>query len=328
MSFIPICPKPYDDELLYSWLMRLPEINGLSLPFFANAYMKAKYRIHRVRVPYDIKKEFLPLFQHQLLFHGQKEMIMQTTTFPFESMFLTEGEQAKYINYLTRPADKLNAMGRSLFLKIRICPACYQEDVNRYGEGYFHREHQLSGLCMCPQHHVRLLEYNGKFGDACNFNMADYAPHQIGAETSGESLIAYADYVHALNAAELNTHVDIIKQLIFHHLREKGHSSRNNYAELKAEFEAWEHKSLLSTEFVLFMQKRLPSIIGVSPSDLITLLMFLYPDVQKLIAHVEERSEGYSLLEEHVCDACGKTYCASPKAYRDGWGCPECASAI
>lgn len=244
MSYIACVPTLYPDELLYSWLMRTIDMNALPFHRFANAYMGMTYRKYQQFYSFDIKKEFNALFQHQTLFTSEKDLIMQATTFPFEAMFFTEGEQTKYINYLTRPTDKLNATGRSLFLKIHLCPECMKEDRERYGEAYFHRVHQFSGLCVCPRHHVRLLEHRGK-SRASDFLMLDYAPTQPSEGVDEDSLIAYADYVHALSVASVETNVEIIRQVIFQHLRENGHFPKDDYQALHKEFDAWEHKGLL-----------------------------------------------------------------------------------
>ena len=45
---------------------------------------------------------------------------------------------------------------------LRFCPLCAQEDRERYGEAYWHTEHQIHLLPLCPKHHCRLREADQK----------------------------------------------------------------------------------------------------------------------------------------------------------------------
>ncbi|AUO07087.1 hypothetical protein NS115_01145 [Paenibacillus jamilae] len=41
--------------------------------------------------------------------------------------------------------------------KLRLCPICVDEEVNKYGEPYWHRSHQLPGSIVCHIHNVLLV---------------------------------------------------------------------------------------------------------------------------------------------------------------------------
>lgn len=41
---------------------------------------------------------------------------------------------------------------------LRCCPVCVHEDTNTYGEAYWHREHQIGLMPLCPHHRCRLLD--------------------------------------------------------------------------------------------------------------------------------------------------------------------------
>lgn len=45
----------------------------------------------------------------------------------------------------------------------KYCPVCYQEDKERYGEPYWHREHQIPLMPLCPTHGYRLVQYEISF---------------------------------------------------------------------------------------------------------------------------------------------------------------------
>ena len=41
---------------------------------------------------------------------------------------------------------------------LRYCPDCVREDVDAYGETYWHRIHQLPAMVFCTKHQVRLCD--------------------------------------------------------------------------------------------------------------------------------------------------------------------------
>lgn len=43
-------------------------------------------------------------------------------------------------------------------LNLRYCPACAREDIQKYGEPYWHILPQLEGIVVCPKHECRILE--------------------------------------------------------------------------------------------------------------------------------------------------------------------------
>lgn len=46
---------------------------------------------------------------------------------------------------------------------LKYCPVCYHSDTTRYGEPYWHREHQIPLLPLCPTHKVPLVTVPVKF---------------------------------------------------------------------------------------------------------------------------------------------------------------------
>lgn len=87
-------------------------------------------------------------------------MFLSLSTFSFESLFMTEGQQTKYINYVCRRVDELNPPANCLFDKVRLCPECMKEDMNKYGEAYLHRSHHLYGVCPDVNEVIKILSKN------------------------------------------------------------------------------------------------------------------------------------------------------------------------
>ena len=46
---------------------------------------------------------------------------------------------------------------------LKYCPVCYHSDTTRYGEPYWHREHQIPLLPLCPTHKIPLVTVPVKF---------------------------------------------------------------------------------------------------------------------------------------------------------------------
>ena len=49
--------------------------------------------------------------------------------------------------------------------RLCYCPVCAFEEKNRYGEMYWHREHQIGGIVYCKDHAVKLKESLVRLGD-------------------------------------------------------------------------------------------------------------------------------------------------------------------
>ena len=56
-----------------------------------------------------------------------------------------------YNNLLAIPKQK-NGENRYL----RYCPLCVEKDRQLYGESYWHRSHQLTGVSVCSKHGIKL----------------------------------------------------------------------------------------------------------------------------------------------------------------------------
>lgn len=88
------------------------------------------------------------------------------TTFPFYRPFMPMERQQKALDKMTKSGGSVYshlglAGGADICRKegIYYCSECIKEDRERYGESFIHREHQLSGVYICPHHKKMLKEY-------------------------------------------------------------------------------------------------------------------------------------------------------------------------
>lgn len=219
MPVIPVYINPYPDELIYSWIHRLAKENGLSITTFANAYLN-KFNSKIGALKYDIRYGLLCLNESFFIQKDLKEMFLSMSIFPFEAMFLSVGQQTRYINNVFRKPDPLNASINNMIKEIHICPQCIENDIEMFGEPYIHRAHHLSGVCTCHKHKTPLYKYTGIKGHECEYDLSHYTELEI-KDLAMEN--EYTDYAQALFNSNTNCNVTDLKHLIYNKLRELGH---------------------------------------------------------------------------------------------------------
>lgn len=210
MGIIPVVKALYPDELLYSWIFRLAKANGMKPESFTSAYMdnistKAKY------LPYDVRKWFVSFYKSLDLNIDMAELYLKTSIYSYESIAMKEWQQMVYINNIFYRKDEFNSPVKSLFNTIRICPKCIIEDRKKYGEGYFHRSHQLSGIDTCYKHGVILMQYQGKTGCAISYDMDQY--QELELPVNMDTANNKSKFSHDLLNANIRTNFLIFKQL-------------------------------------------------------------------------------------------------------------------
>jgi len=96
--------------------------------------------------------------------YSPDRLIQEHTIFPFYAPFLPGNRKGELLKDIT------SSDGKGIYTKIGIvagsickkdsiyyCSVCAREEIERLGEAYIHREHQLQGVLMCP-HHERFLK--------------------------------------------------------------------------------------------------------------------------------------------------------------------------
>lgn len=159
MSKLHIC-LPYEDELLYSVLARAKVKNG----YIAYTYAAEDFFLSPKTRP-DI--EFVNAYSDGLLEELEKikpfsEWIKENTMFCYYSHFIPEDRKTRAFESLMQRNGEhgknmcMPAKGNRRFL--RICPICYRNEIQTYGEAYWHRSHQMMEIDVCTIHNCRLME--------------------------------------------------------------------------------------------------------------------------------------------------------------------------
>ena len=156
-------PNPYPDELLYSVVARYHVRSG-------NKTFRQTHEELFETIELQPDKIILPNnlnFLVSQLPEGSKltveSLIKRNTLYPFFRTFLTPIEIYSFKKLLREKsstsisqAAKISDKERNEVLK--FCPKCRVEDEQKYGEAYWHRQHQIPGMLLCLKHQVALVD--------------------------------------------------------------------------------------------------------------------------------------------------------------------------
>ena len=152
-------PIIYPNELFYSFICRTYVRSGVgsSKEFTKLVFAKGTDQpktafINKLRNDFKIK------LNKQL---SDVDILSKHTIFNFYSRFLTKEEKETAINEIINGKSSFNYLHTPVVKEnthLRYCSKCVEEDRNRFGEAYFHIEHQLEKVKVCVHHHCKLLE--------------------------------------------------------------------------------------------------------------------------------------------------------------------------
>lgn len=150
-------PTPYPDELLYSLLARYYVKAGHLAYIYAAEDLYVK-RTTRPDVEFinKLTDEVKSIITRDM---SMEDIIQKHTMFPYYGRFLKYERKKRafdtlvsmkgnYHNLLVIPVRGVGYL--------RYCPLCVEEDREKYGETYWHRTHQMSGVDICPEHFCEL----------------------------------------------------------------------------------------------------------------------------------------------------------------------------
>ena len=312
MSYVPVFVKPYPDELLYSWFYRMADANCLSLHTFMEL-LSGSPHIKAAPLGADVRHEFPALYKKLIYKSSLKDMYLKLSTFSFEALFMSEGQQTRYINNVFRKKDALNPPVNCLFQTVKVCEECMEEDRKLYGKAYLHRSHQLSGVCTCYKHKTVLGACRGKEPD-----ISDYEIMKPGNMAAANS---YTQYAQSLFESGSNGNIYRFKKMIFDRLRKLGYGPADNYQSFEQDFGRSEYKEIFQGDIKDFLKVRLITAEYVTAQEIIPVMLYLYQDVNEVISTLNNNPE--TVLEKS-CEECGNVYCTTPMAVNLGFGCPEC----
>jgi Tn7-like transposition protein D/TniQ len=155
-------PTPYPDELLYSIIARYHIRSGnISPKITLQELFGSTTTIATPDLPSSLN--YLSKQLQHLFPNSVTDLIDRYTLYPFYRPFLPPQRDRSIQksmkasigqNIHTRAGIMASAIATPRYF--RFCPECNAEDLDRYGEIYWHRLHQITGVFICPEHFTLL----------------------------------------------------------------------------------------------------------------------------------------------------------------------------
>lgn len=163
---ISFFPEPYPDELLYSVIARYHVRSGNISPKITLRELFGSTTVSAVLdLPscIDALVGNLPSF----IKYSSEDLIIGHTLFPYYAVFLPDTRAEAVLSSMKSDFGgdihtRIGIMASTVQTPqyIRFCPFCNEEDKCRFGEFYWHRQHQVPGNKICYKHFVPLLDSN------------------------------------------------------------------------------------------------------------------------------------------------------------------------
>lgn len=212
---IAFFPVAYPDELLYSLLSRYHQRSGNARFVFTAEELYQNGKITHPSI------DFVNAFTDDAMMWLTKEkpwnvVAEEYTMFPAFIRFLPlqrrkeaeEGVRSQNGNW--KNIMNLPVLKEKRFL--RFCPECAKEDREKYGETYWHREHQIPRVRVCPKHRTCLENSSIPIGSKTTpglFDAESNVPESIGVKyCENQREIEFTQYVLEVFRQPVDTKTD------------------------------------------------------------------------------------------------------------------------
>ncbi|MED4912117.1 TnsD family Tn7-like transposition protein [Brevibacillus centrosporus] len=188
-----VLPIPYPDELLYSVIARYHLRTNNESPKWT---FREIYGTENVIPTIDLPSHLEALARRsELQGMSADDWIDRHTFFPYYAPFLPK-ERANRLRTLMKSSDGsgihalvgITASTIDRTNRLRFCPSCYEQDIQRYGEPYWHRIHQLPGVYLCHVHQRVLHEITAPLSDRHGLTVLPISRHMFRSAPIIESL--------------------------------------------------------------------------------------------------------------------------------------------
>ncbi|MEL5900001.1 TnsD family Tn7-like transposition protein, partial [Clostridium sporogenes] len=159
MNFFPV---PYPDEVLYSNLARycIRSGNTKDIHSFEDLFgTRSCVAVMELPTQLDALIDNMPLNTK----YTAEYFIYKHTLFPFLAAFIPEERADKIIQTMRNGEGaisyiRIGLISNTITLNkyFRFCSQCFKEDLERFGEPYWHRSHQVTGVFVCLKHKIPL----------------------------------------------------------------------------------------------------------------------------------------------------------------------------
>lgn len=152
-------PTPYPDELWYSVLCRyhVRTGNGAYLTTLKELFSGKSYVAVGSFFPNNILYEVIQQLPENTL--NIEDVALNHTLFKYSFRFQPIEKKREMLKLIKQGQSafpmKLSEMDQK-FPKIKMCPICMKEDMEKYGESYWHVCHQIPLVNICHKHKCSL----------------------------------------------------------------------------------------------------------------------------------------------------------------------------
>ena len=246
-------PKLHPDELVYSVLARFYQ--GAGYPNYilgATDLFLNKTGMPSIEFVNGMRQEVLDILLNEIT---MEELIEKHTMFPYYGRFLPKETREKafwalvgmkntYYDLVKIPTRE----SRSLC----YCAECLKTDREKWGEGYWHRIHQMPGVRICPVHKCYLKDSgvricSSKSPSLISIEELDLPMDAIKCNDDKECLLA--EYVMNVFEAPVNMEADVSIGKYLH--------SKMYYTKYMAKNGGCRKMKLLYTDFVEYYRNNL-----------------------------------------------------------------------
>ena len=149
--------------------------------------------------------------------------------------------------------------------RLWFCPSCYEQDIQRYGEPYWHRVHQLPGVYLCPQHQRVLHNLTSPLSDRHGLNGLPISRHMFRSipviedlpDKLNDRLSNIAEDIHLLVQQDNLPALYDLRQVILPRLAEKGFVTVSSRI----------RQQKLCEQLVLFYSRELLDLVDSYPTE-------------------------------------------------------------
>ena len=213
---ISFFPDIYPDELIYSTLSRYYAKTGYTSYIFAAEDLYEKRTVKPdIEFVNPLTKDAFEIITRTAAW----EHIMQNhTMFPYYARFLNKERKIRAYKALIEMKGNIhnllaipkNKDGETRYL--RYCPVCTKEDRQKYGETYWHRIHQMTGVKVCPIHGCYLVNSDVTISSRASPNLITAEEKAICEKTKkseNEIEIKVSQYILKVFQSDIDMNNDI-----------------------------------------------------------------------------------------------------------------------
>ncbi len=159
---IPFMPIIYPDETWYSVIVRVHKQTGFAFWKDTIRFLYPSYQsqpsIGSI-MPNESMRYLVSRLPPETI--SLEKLLLDHTLFRFRTLFMPPKQKQECLSRFCGGEDiqpALLALSKSYREHSpRYCPLCVQDEIKKLGEPYFHCEHQISILSLCPVHYCRLV---------------------------------------------------------------------------------------------------------------------------------------------------------------------------